>query len=275
MVAVVTRWFGGTLLGAGGLVRAYGDAVRAGSRASRHAAARAAPRAPARLDHADAGRVESELRSRGIAVLDTRTAPGRRSASAYAPAERAAAPPARGRADRRRRGARAGGRALGRPAASVSRMFWMTAFLDLPRRLRPGVEFWRAVTGYALSPCAASTTSSRRSSRPTATPTSASSGSPTAEPGAFDLHVTVPVAATDEAVALGAHVGHPASHLRRPDVAGRVRGLLRSASRRAAAAPASGPAVIRRWSTRSASTSRRRRSTTECAFWRGAHRAGS
>ena len=29
VVAVVTRWFGGTLLGAGGLVRAYGDAVRA------------------------------------------------------------------------------------------------------------------------------------------------------------------------------------------------------------------------------------------------------
>ena len=29
VVAVVTRWFGGTLLGAGGLVRAYGDVVRA------------------------------------------------------------------------------------------------------------------------------------------------------------------------------------------------------------------------------------------------------
>ena len=29
-MAVVSRWFGGTLLGAGGLVRAYGDAVRAG-----------------------------------------------------------------------------------------------------------------------------------------------------------------------------------------------------------------------------------------------------
>ena len=40
---VVTRWFGGTLLGAGGLVRAYGDA----------------------------GRVESELRSRGVDVLET------------------------------------------------------------------------------------------------------------------------------------------------------------------------------------------------------------
>ena len=34
VVAVVTRWFGGTLLGAGGLVRAYGDAVRAGLEAS-------------------------------------------------------------------------------------------------------------------------------------------------------------------------------------------------------------------------------------------------
>ncbi|TSD55417.1 YigZ family protein [Aeromicrobium piscarium] len=29
LVAVVTRWFGGTLLGAGGLVRAYGDATAA------------------------------------------------------------------------------------------------------------------------------------------------------------------------------------------------------------------------------------------------------
>jgi uncharacterized YigZ family protein len=29
VVAVVTRWFGGTLLGTGGLIRAYGDAVRA------------------------------------------------------------------------------------------------------------------------------------------------------------------------------------------------------------------------------------------------------
>ncbi len=27
VVAVVTRWFGGTLLGTGGLIRAYGDAV--------------------------------------------------------------------------------------------------------------------------------------------------------------------------------------------------------------------------------------------------------
>lgn len=71
VVAVVTRWFGGTLLGAGGLVRAYGDAVRAGL-----AEAGTLRRSLVRehvldLDHADAGRVESELRSRGVAVLDS------------------------------------------------------------------------------------------------------------------------------------------------------------------------------------------------------------
>ena len=45
VVAVVTRWFGGTLLGAGGLVRAYGDAVRAGLEATGTRRAPAAPRA--------------------------------------------------------------------------------------------------------------------------------------------------------------------------------------------------------------------------------------
>ncbi|WP_395656764.1 IMPACT family protein [Nocardioides sp.] len=71
VVAVVTRWFGGTLLGAGGLVRAYGDAVRAAlddAGTLRRALVREHLLA---LDHADAGRVESELRTRGVAVLDT------------------------------------------------------------------------------------------------------------------------------------------------------------------------------------------------------------
>lgn len=70
VAAVVVRWFGGTLLGAGGLVRAYGDAVRlaldeAGTRRRvlLHEFTVALP-------HADAGRVESELRSRGVRVLD-------------------------------------------------------------------------------------------------------------------------------------------------------------------------------------------------------------
>ena len=70
VAAVVTRWFGGTLLGAGGLVRAYGDAVRA-------AVAEAGTRRRVLVTelalvvgHADAGRIEGELRSRGVRVLD-------------------------------------------------------------------------------------------------------------------------------------------------------------------------------------------------------------
>lgn len=69
---VVTRWFGGTLLGAGGLVRAYGEAVRAAVEESR-------PTWRTRtrlsewtvdLDHALAARVESDLRARGVPVLE-------------------------------------------------------------------------------------------------------------------------------------------------------------------------------------------------------------
>jgi uncharacterized YigZ family protein len=70
VVAVVTRWFGGTLLGAGGLVRAYGDAVRAGLEASGTLRRELVREHLLDVAHADAGRVESELRSRGIAVLD-------------------------------------------------------------------------------------------------------------------------------------------------------------------------------------------------------------
>ena len=68
VAAVVTRWFGGTLLGAGGLVRAYGDAVRAARGRGRDPAPRrCSPSWPWTLDHADAGRVEGELRARGVA----------------------------------------------------------------------------------------------------------------------------------------------------------------------------------------------------------------
>lgn len=71
VVAVVTRWFGGTLLGAGGLVRAYGDAVRAGLDAAGTLRRTLVHEHLLDLGHADAGRVESELRARGIAVLDS------------------------------------------------------------------------------------------------------------------------------------------------------------------------------------------------------------
>ena len=71
VVAVVTRWFGGTLLGAGGLVRAYGDATRAALDAAGTLRRVLLHEATVVLPHADAGRVESELRSRGVTVLDT------------------------------------------------------------------------------------------------------------------------------------------------------------------------------------------------------------
>lgn len=71
VVAVVTRWFGGTLLGAGGLVRAYGDAVRAALDEAGLLRRSLLREHLLELEHADAGRIESELRARGIEVLDT------------------------------------------------------------------------------------------------------------------------------------------------------------------------------------------------------------
>ncbi len=71
-VAVVTRWFGGTLLGAGGLVRAYGDAVRAALEAAGTRERRLLREVGLEVDHAEAGRVEGELRARGVEVLATR-----------------------------------------------------------------------------------------------------------------------------------------------------------------------------------------------------------
>jgi uncharacterized YigZ family protein len=71
VVAVVTRWFGGTLLGAGGLVRAYGDAVRAALDEAGTLRRSLVREHLLELDHADAGRIESDLRARGVAVLGT------------------------------------------------------------------------------------------------------------------------------------------------------------------------------------------------------------
>ncbi len=71
VVAVVSRWFGGTKLGAGGLVRAYGDAVRSALDEAGTARRELLHEYVVELDHADAGRVEGELRNRGFVVLDT------------------------------------------------------------------------------------------------------------------------------------------------------------------------------------------------------------
>ena len=68
--AVVTRWFGGTKLGAGGLVRAYGrsvseaiDAVGTVRRVRHETFTFAVP-------HADAGRLQNALHTAGHAITD-------------------------------------------------------------------------------------------------------------------------------------------------------------------------------------------------------------
>ena len=69
--AVVTRYFGGILLGGGGLVRAYSTSVSEAVASARIAylADRCVLRTD--LDPSDAGRIEGELRAKGATVLDT------------------------------------------------------------------------------------------------------------------------------------------------------------------------------------------------------------
>lgn len=71
VVAVVTRYFGGTLLGTGGLARAYTDAVQAALDSD----PRRVRREPVELSevavpHADAGRIEAGLRSAAAGLSD-------------------------------------------------------------------------------------------------------------------------------------------------------------------------------------------------------------
>ena len=62
---VVTRYFGGTLLGTGGLVRAYGAAVKAGLEASRTATMRYGSRIRIGTDYSDIGRIQYLLGQKG------------------------------------------------------------------------------------------------------------------------------------------------------------------------------------------------------------------
>jgi uncharacterized YigZ family protein len=71
VVAVVTRWFGGTLLGTGGLSRAYADAVRAALDVATLVQRVEQEICEVTVDLAAAGRLEHELRSRGTKVLRT------------------------------------------------------------------------------------------------------------------------------------------------------------------------------------------------------------
>ncbi|MEU0133272.1 YigZ family protein [Streptomyces sp. NPDC006296] len=67
-VAVVTRYFGGVKLGAGGLIRAYGGAVGEALDALGTTTRRRFRLAAVTVDHQRAGRLENDLRATGVAV---------------------------------------------------------------------------------------------------------------------------------------------------------------------------------------------------------------
>ncbi|PRX98884.1 YigZ family protein [Allonocardiopsis opalescens] len=71
VAAVVTRYFGGVKLGAGGLVRAYGGAVSAALDKVGLLELRRVLLVAVTADYADAGRLESTLRASRFEVVDT------------------------------------------------------------------------------------------------------------------------------------------------------------------------------------------------------------
>lgn len=72
VVAVVTRYYGGVKLGAGGLIRAYGGAVGEALDAVGTRTRRRFRLGTVTVDHQRAGKVENDLRSTGRAVRDVR-----------------------------------------------------------------------------------------------------------------------------------------------------------------------------------------------------------
>lgn len=74
VVAVVTRYYGGVKLGAGGLIRAYGGAVGEALDALGTVTRQRYRLATIIVDHHRAGKLENELRATGRAVRDVRYA---------------------------------------------------------------------------------------------------------------------------------------------------------------------------------------------------------
>lgn len=74
VVAVVTRYFGGVKLGAGGLIRAYGGAVGEALDALGTVTRRRFRLVTVTVDHQRAGKLENDLRATGRVVRDVRYA---------------------------------------------------------------------------------------------------------------------------------------------------------------------------------------------------------
>lgn len=71
IAVVVTRYFGGTLLGTGGLVRAYSSATQAGIRASKIITKMKGVCLMIRTDYTGLGKIQYILGQRGIKILDS------------------------------------------------------------------------------------------------------------------------------------------------------------------------------------------------------------
>ena len=67
---VVTRYFGGTLLGAGGLVRAYGKSAKAGIVKAEPASMIYSEIFDVTADYGDLGKIEHEIMSKSYIILD-------------------------------------------------------------------------------------------------------------------------------------------------------------------------------------------------------------
>jgi len=71
IAVVVTRYFGGTLLGTGGLVRAYTSATQAGIRASKIITKMKGFSLTVKTDYTGLGKIQYILGQRGIKILDS------------------------------------------------------------------------------------------------------------------------------------------------------------------------------------------------------------
>lgn len=72
VVVVVTRYFGGTLLGTGGLVRAYTQAAKEGLTTAGIATMRYGTTLTIETDYTDLGKVQYIMAQKGIEIMDSR-----------------------------------------------------------------------------------------------------------------------------------------------------------------------------------------------------------